>query len=97
MKKLLLKEGGNIFKDPQTKEPLTKRIDKADVIPTLQWLEKITNLPHEDFMLGTTGKKDTSGDLDVAVNQEEVTKEDLVKIFCLISSRIRICINCNIP
>ena len=79
MKKLLLKEGGNIFKDPQTKEPLTKRIDKADVIPTLQWLEKITNLPHEDFMLGTTGKKDTSGDQDVAVNQEEVTKEDLVK------------------
>ena len=76
---MILKEGGNIFKDPVTKQPLTQRIAKADVVPTLQWLEKITNLPHEDFMLGTTGKKDTSGDLDVAVNQDEVTKEDLVK------------------
>ena len=76
---MILKEGGNIFKDPDTKEPLTQRINKEDVIPTLQWLEKITNLPHEDFMLGTTGKKDTSGDLDVAVNQEEVTKDDLVQ------------------
>ena len=46
------------------------KIAKADVVPTLQWLEKITNLPHEDFMLGTTGKKDTSGDLDVAVKVE---------------------------
>ena len=77
---MLLKEGGNIFKDPETKEPLTQRINKEDVIPTLQWLEKITNLPHEDFMLGTTGKKDTSGDLDVAVNQEEVTKDDNSKV-----------------
>ena len=76
---MILKEGGNIFKNPETKEPLTQRINKEDVIPTLQWLEKITNLPHEDFMLGTTGKKDTSGDIDVAVNQEEVTKDDLVQ------------------
>lgn len=76
---MILKEGGNIFKDPETKQPLTQRIAKADVLPTLQWLEKITNLPHEDFMLGTTGKKETSGDLDVAVNQEEVSKEELVK------------------
>ena len=76
---MILSEGGNIFKDPETKEPLTKRIDKADVVPTLQWLEKITGLPHSDFMLGTTGKKATSGDLDVAVNQDKVSKEDLVK------------------
>ena len=76
---MILKEGGNIFKDPETKQPLTQRIAKADVLPPVQWLEKITNLPHEDFMLGTTGKKVTSGDLDVAVNQEEVSKEELVK------------------
>ena len=33
---MILKEGGNIFKDPETKEPLTQRINKEDVIPTLQ-------------------------------------------------------------
>jgi hypothetical protein len=76
---MILNEGGNIFKDPQTKEPLTQRINRADVDSTLAWLEKITGLPHQDFKLGTTGRKDTSGDLDIAVNQEEVTKEELVQ------------------
>jgi hypothetical protein len=76
---MVLNEGGNIFKDPQTKEPLTQRINRADVDPTLAWLEKITGLPHQDFKLGSTGRKDTSGDLDIAVNQEEVTKEELVQ------------------
>tara|TARA_B100000424_G_scaffold266202_1_gene256988 strand:- start:1501 stop:2259 length:759 start_codon:yes stop_codon:yes gene_type:complete len=75
---MILKEGGNIFKDKDG-NIVTQRINRDDVIPTLRWLEKITGLPHEDFMLGTTGKKDTSGDLDVAVNQNEVSKDDLVK------------------
>jgi hypothetical protein len=76
---MILSEGGNIFKDPQTKEPLTQRINRADVDPTLLWLEEITGIPHKDFKLGTTGRKETSGDLDIAVNQEEVTKEELVQ------------------
>lgn len=76
---MILSEGGNIFKDPETKEPLTQRIQQADVEPTLKWLEDITGLPHSDFMLGTTGKKETSGDLDVAVNQNEVSKDELVQ------------------
>jgi len=81
-----LKEGGNIFKDPETKEPLTQRINKEDVLPTLNWLEKITGLPHSDFMLGSTGKKATSGDLDAAVNKDEVSKDELVaklKAWCI--------------
>ena len=76
---MILKEGGNIFKDPETKQPVTQRINRQDVDTTLAWLEKITNLPHRDFKLGTTGRKDTSGDLDIAVNQNEVTKEDMIK------------------
>tara|TARA_B100001559_G_scaffold319108_1_gene327693 strand:- start:4979 stop:5746 length:768 start_codon:yes stop_codon:yes gene_type:complete len=76
---VILKEGGNIFKDPETKQPVTQRINRQDVDTTLAWLEKITNLPHRDFKLGTTGRKDTSGDLDIAVNQNEVTKEDMIK------------------
>lgn len=74
----ILNEGGNIFKDADG-NILTQRINKADVLPTLKWLEKITNLPHRDFMLGSTGRKKTSGDLDVAVNQQEVTKEELIQ------------------
>jgi hypothetical protein len=76
---MVLNEGGNIFKDPVSKEPLTQRVNRADVDPTLAWLEKVTGIPHKDFKLGSTGRKETSGDLDVAVNQEEVTKEELVQ------------------
>jgi len=75
---MILNEGGNIFKDPEG-NMLTQRIDKNDVVPTLRWLENITGLPHEDFMLGSTGRKETSGDLDVAVNQQDVSKDDLVQ------------------
>lgn len=74
----ILNEGGNIFKDAEG-TILTQRINRADVVPTLRWLEKITNIPHEDFMLGSTGRKETSGDLDVAVNQQDVTKDELVQ------------------
>jgi len=73
----LISEGGNIFKDPETKEPVTKRIARDDVDPTLAWVEKITGIPHRDFKLGSTGIRSTSGDLDVAVNQAEVDKEEL--------------------
>lgn len=75
---MILKEGGNVFKDPQTKEPVTQRIRRDDVDTTLAWVEKITGLPHKDFKLGSTGLKATSGDLDVAVNQNEVSKDELV-------------------
>ena len=74
----ILNEGCNIFKDAEG-TILTQRIDRADVVPTLSWLEKITNLQHEDFMLGSTGRKETSGDLDVAVNQQDVSKDELVQ------------------
>jgi len=52
----LLFEGGNIFKD-DAGTVLTVRINKADVLPTVQWLEKVTGLELTDNMLGTTGKK----------------------------------------
>jgi len=73
---MILNEGGNAFKDAK-KTPLTQRINKADIDPTLQWLEKITGIDHVDFKLGSTGLKDTSGDLDIAVNPETVSKKDL--------------------
>lgn len=68
-------EGGNVFKD-DAGSVLTVRINKADVLPTVQWLEKITGLELTDYMLGTTGKKMTSGDLDLAVDANAVDKNE---------------------
>lgn len=69
----LLLEGGNIWKN----ELATSRINQKDVVPTVKFLEKITGLPLVPNMLGTTGRKETSGDLDLAVNANNYSKEDL--------------------
>lgn len=74
----VLTEGGNVFKDAEG-NPGTIRINRADVLPTVQWLEQLTGLSLVDNMLGTTGKKETSGDLDLAVDAELVTKDVLVQ------------------
>lgn len=75
--KRVLFEGGNAFKD-STGSVLTTNIKKSDVKPTLKWLEKITGLPLVDNALGSVGKKATSGDIDVAVDQNLISKDDLV-------------------
>ena len=70
-------EGGNVFKDADGRA-LTQRINQADVKPTLAWLEEL--VPGLDLLnntLGSTGIKDTSGDLDIAVDANKVTKEQL--------------------
>jgi len=71
---MILIEGGNVFKDEQG-QPLTQRINLADIRPTVAWLETITDLPLLDNMLGTTGLKPTSGDLDLAIDSNKVDKE----------------------
>ena len=72
-----LKEGGNVFKG-NNGEALTQRINQTDVKPTLAWLEQM--LPGLDIQgntLGSTGIKDTSGDLDIAVDSTQLTKLQL--------------------
>jgi len=71
-------EGGNVFKD-DAGTILTKNIAKADVIPTVQWLETVTGLELTDHMLGTTGKKEFSGDLDIAIDANEVNKNEFAE------------------
>ena len=74
---MILKEGGNIFKD-ESGRALTQRINQTDVKPTLAWLEEL--LPGLDLQgntLGSTGIKDTSGDMDIAVDPRQVTKLQL--------------------
>ena len=84
-----LLEGGNVFKDSQG-NALTQRISQADVPGTVQWLEALTGIDLSTEVdpvsqtpqrwLGSTGKKPTSGDLDLAVDANEVTKDQLADI-----------------
>lgn len=69
-------EGGNIFKDPAGKI-LTQRIQRSEIEPTIRWMEKITGLPLIDNTLGSVGKKEHSGDLDIAVDQNAISKDEL--------------------
>ena len=80
-----LLEGGNVFKTKDG-EPLTQRINRADVPATIQWIEQVTGIdfstdPGEDGVplrwLGSTGRKPTSGDLDLAVDLNEVSREQV--------------------
>jgi len=74
----MITEGGNVFKDAEG-QARTQRINLADIRPTVQWLEAVTGLPLQDNMLGSTGQKATSGDLDLAVDSNKVAKDDLVR------------------
>jgi hypothetical protein len=75
---MILTEGGNVFKNADGSEA-TQRIARDNVVPTVQWLEQLTGLNLVDNMLGTTGKKESSGDLDLAVDATKVTKDVLIQ------------------
>ena len=75
-----LLEGGNVFKT-KTGEPRTQRINRQDIPATINWIEQVTGVEFpQDRWLGSTGKKPTSGDLDLAVDLNEVSKEQLAGI-----------------
>jgi len=77
---MYLREGGNVFKDAQG-QPLTQRINQADIPATIAWVEQVTGIEFpQDRWLGSTGRKPTSGDLDLAVDLGETTKEQLAGV-----------------
>jgi hypothetical protein len=70
-------EGGNVFKDIKGRS-VTQRINQTDVKSTLAWLEQmLPDLDLQNNTLGSTGIKDTSGDLDIAVDSAQLDKEQL--------------------
>jgi len=72
-----LLEGGNVFKDKQG-QPATQRINQADVPATIAYLENVLGMEFpEERWLGSTGRKPTSGDLDLAVDLSEINKDQL--------------------
>jgi len=86
-------EGGNVFKQAD-KTPLTRRILTSEIPGTIAWLEQITGLDFtldrdEEHVpikwLGTTGRKKgteaepgSSGDLDLSVDETQISKEELI-------------------
>jgi len=81
-----LSEGGNVFKDVEG-VPRTRRIQKNEIAPTVSWLEKITGQDFTSekdpldglplFWAGTTGRKADSGDIDLIVDANKISKEQL--------------------
>jgi hypothetical protein len=86
---MIIAEGGNVFKNAEG-QPLTQRINQADVPATVKWLERLTGLdlsgpkdPESGYptrWLGSTGKKDTSGDLDFAVLSADAPRAQLIEL-----------------
>jgi DNA polymerase/3'-5' exonuclease PolX len=70
----ILLEGGNIFKG------VTRRIKRQEVPPTVEYLESITGLNIKDNLLGSTGKTETSGDIDVCVDESLMSKDTLISM-----------------
>ena len=74
---ILLNEGGKVFKDAQG-QPLTQRVDQESIPATVKFIEKVTGIKFpRDRWLGSTGRVATSGDLDLAVDTSEISKEEL--------------------
>ena len=80
-----LLEGGNVFKDANG-QPVTQRIPREQIPSTVAWLEKLTGIDltlEKDIdkipvkWLGSTGKKPDSGDMDLAVDSNEISKPAL--------------------
>jgi hypothetical protein len=82
MKTLL--EGGNVFKAPgwtkQDPQMLTDRISKSEVAPTVAFLNKLTGMNLNNNLLGSTGIADSSGDIDIAIDMNSVSKDDFVNL-----------------
>lgn len=72
----ILKEGGNVFKD-EAGELKTRKVTKAEVISTVKELEKILELSLLDNMLGSTGVALESGDIDLVIDENEISKDEL--------------------
>jgi len=69
----LLLEGGKVFDDVGS-------IHQSEVLPTLRELENRTGLKNlKDHMLGSTGKKQFSGDIDLSVDMPADELKQLLK------------------
>lgn len=71
----LLNEGGNVFKQHPT-----QRIYLSDIKPTVDFLSNIIGTNLMKNLLGSTGKRESSGDLDIAIDENKISKVQLYDI-----------------
>lgn len=67
--------GGAAFKDK------ARRINKEEIIPTLKWIAYKTGLGYPyliNNMMGSAGKSETSGDIDINMDQTKYDKRALL-------------------
>jgi len=81
----MILESQNVFKNPDG-SLIARRINQDEILPTIQWLEALTGLDLTQDLddngipikwLGTTGRKESSGDLDLSVDEREISKDQL--------------------
>jgi hypothetical protein len=82
-----MSDGGKVFKDASGK-PSTRRVTQEEISKTIPYLEDLTDLDfsegHDDEgypikWLGSTGRGEDSGDIDLSVDSSEITKEQLIE------------------
>lgn len=71
----LLIEGGGVFK-----EHPTQRILLPDIEPTIKFLSDIVGFNLSRNLLGSTGKRDSSGDLDIGIPLTKMSKLEMVDL-----------------
>jgi hypothetical protein len=74
-KQYILQEGGNVYKNPDGSSA-TSPVQRDDVFTVVYELERILNIDLKNNLLGSTGKKDISGDIDIAVDASK--KSELI-------------------
>lgn len=76
--------GGNVFKDKSwTKDNpvmLTDRIHRTEVTPTVKFLNQLTGMDHSENLLGSTGIVEFSGDIDIGISMDSLSKDSFVDI-----------------
>ena len=69
----IIVEGGNVFKQNPT-----TRIQLANIAPTVEMISSLLKINLSKNLLGSTGKRESSGDLDIAINNQKYTKDEIV-------------------
>ena len=70
----IITEGGNVFKNNPT-----VRINLENIMPTVSFLSGILGIDLSKNLLGSTGKRPSSGDLDIGIPETKMSKDEVYR------------------
>ena len=70
----IITEGGNVFKNNPT-----VRINLENIMPTVNFLSGILGIDLSKNLLGSTGKRPSSGDLDIGIPETKISKDEVYR------------------